>query len=262
MLKNYLPELYQKILPTDVLQISIVETKAQCGQCNKAQPRTAENGSYKEHLKCCTFEPFLPNYLVGAILKSSLFGKKALVEKIKQKKCSLPIGVRVPWVFQKELHENPTDFGNREDWLCSYYDRTLNQCGIWKYRGSVCTSFYCQSSYQEKGIEFWRLFAEYMNLVEMGLAQEVLVHMDFSSRQIDQMLGALRWSSSCLLEKEWDISQTREIWQDRFEQQEEFYEQCYKFVCGQISSEWARNLDRNMLDKVLQIGLELKSEQI
>lgn len=222
--KHLLPSFYQQILPGDILGMEIKETKATCDACIKVP-------QYKENLKCCTFHPFLPNYLVGQILLDQkarpTFITQTLQHKISKRQYVLPLGIVAPVAYQVEFNElKSKQFGKREDWLCPYYDRALNVCGVWRNRGSVCTSFYCHSSKGSKGKNFWKVALDYLSYVEMVLCEEALVHLDFSPRQVSDLLGYINRREGTPAELKSDsmsLKTARSLWNGYFDEQESFY---------------------------------------
>jgi hypothetical protein len=104
LLKHILPEFYQKLLPAAILNLPIDEKKATCNQCIMSSDRSRAKLTYAENLKCCTFQPFLPNYLVGAILQSDLPGRQVIEDMIARRRYSLPIGIVAPVRFQMEFN--------------------------------------------------------------------------------------------------------------------------------------------------------------
>ncbi len=197
-----IPRYYSRLIPSEILDLPLSETTASCGNCVMAvsskDPRRAESqahfrrvrGQYKNHLKCCTYHPFLPNYAVGAILsdtsENSRYGRSSLVQKMADRTQLLPLGVPAPRAYQIEFHQSKSDFGKKDELLCPYFDSSKNQCGLWIYRGSVCTSFFCASD-SSWGLEFWDELGLYLSLIEISLAELVLERMGFSSREM--MLG-------------------------------------------------------------------------
>lgn len=179
-------ELYGRLLPNEILKIQTQELKATCQNCIQVP-------HYDASLKCCTFHPFLPNYLVGQILldekKNPTFITEVVKHKISRRIFVLPLGIVAPLQFQVELETmKKKKFGRAEDWLCPYYDKTQNRCGIWQNRGSVCTSFYCESSKDKSGQAYWKKSLDYLSAIEMGLAEEALARLDFSPRQVSDQL--------------------------------------------------------------------------
>jgi Fe-S-cluster containining protein len=230
--------LYKNLLPAKVLEMDVSEGKADCESCTMSKSPVPTAKRYREDLKCCTFYPFIPNYAVGAILTEEKFKKGAEImrEIIRSQTYSLPIGLVPPVKYQLEFKKRKDgDFGNIEDWLCPYFDRDKEQCTIWSYRGSVCTSFYCKSSYGLRGKKFWNDVSNYLSYVEMALLEEALIRLDFSPRQISDMLGFLnREEGTAAEKKEWNLPlKTAKLhWRDRLGEQEQFFIKCYEIVKG------------------------------
>jgi len=238
-LKYQLPDLYQNLLPRVILNADLTETKATCQDCAMAPLKRGVRAriTYEPHLKCCTYEPFLPNYLVGSVLlQAQRFpqGVAALRRKISTREYALPLGTAPRVSFQVEFNARKEgEFGNREDWLCPYYQTQTQNCGIWKYRGAVCTSFFCKSDYGSKGLGFWEKLSNYLSYVEMALAEECLVELDFSPRQISEQLQYLNRQEASVQEllspslapKNW-----KSLWNGYDSDIEVFYKKCAQKV--------------------------------
>ncbi len=229
MLKYQLPEIYHKILPTELLTADVRETKATCDNCNWKE--------YQPSLKCCTYEPYLPNYLVGALFENPSTSAQALQvlrRKIEKREYSLPVGMMASVRYQVHFNNRePEDFGNREDWLCPYYQREQQNCGVWRNRGAVCTTYYCQSNHGKKGIAFWEKFSDYLTYVEMAIMEDVLVHMGFSPRQISDCLEYINRQDGSPAEMKSDslpLAVSKKLWLEHFDNQEEFFRKCYRMV--------------------------------
>lgn len=232
-----MPHLYSQLFPDELLNLNLEETKATCDQCAMTRSRTRGEISYQEHLKCCTFYPFMPNYLIGAGLSDSSLTPSLggdLRAMISKRRFSLPIGFVAPIRYQLEFNQRkPHEFGQREDWLCPYFDRAQKNCRIWKYRSAVCTSFYCKSSYGQKGMKFWFDLSEYLTYVEMALLEEALIRLDFSPRQISDQLGYLNRKTSTVAEaRSWVIPEkvARDLWNGYFDEQEVFFKRTLEIV--------------------------------
>jgi Fe-S-cluster containining protein len=229
MIQHQIPDLYKSFFPKELLTARIEETKATCSSCNWK--------AYQPDLKCCTFEPYLPNYLVGALLGSASTApsaKAALQKKMAARQYSLPIGMTASVKYQVRFNQRkPEDFGNQKDLLCPYYSRDTQNCGIWKYRGAVCTTFFCQSNYGQKGQQFWAQLNDYLTYVEMALMEDVLVHLDFSPRQLSDCLEYLNRHEGSALElklQSLPIEKARKLWNGYFDEQEEFFRKTYQMV--------------------------------
>lgn len=220
-----------------------VENIATCDSCAMAPPRRedkAETIWYRGDLKCCTYHPFLPNYLIGALFsdpKTPQYILKELRRKIAVREFALPIGMTAPTAYQIPFTQRTEfEFGQREDWLCPYFNKAENNCGIWRWRDAVCTGFICKSSYGKKGESFWKMLEEYLAYVELALLEECLIRLDFSPREISVSLPLIS-----KFEGEDDESQAmrmtpeeaRGYWKkDSYQDIEGFYKKTYEIVCS------------------------------
>jgi hypothetical protein len=253
MLRHLITPLYHTLFAREILDFQLKETKATCDNCAMSPKE------YRADLKCCTFEPFIPNYLVGAALQSASTSKEALSvikKKIERRSLALPIGLAAPLRFQIEFnHRTDGEFGNREDWLCPYYSRATQNCGIWKHRGAVCTSYYCKSDAGKKGLQYWKALENYIHYTEMALMEESLVMMDFSPRQVNACLEYLNRSEG----KGWELKQdsmpedlAKKLWNGYYDDPESFYRKTYERV---------QNLSKGEFREVLgDMGFELEQQ--
>jgi hypothetical protein len=251
---------YKNLFSSEILDMEPQETKATCHSCLMSKTVIPKAKRYREDLKCCTFYPFLPNYAVGAVLSDPKLakGREVIENIIKENKYSLPIGLVPPVKYQMTFRKRkPGDFGNIETWLCPYFDKTGNQCSIWSYRGAVCTSFYCKSSFGQKGKKFWAGVSDYLTYVEMGLMEEALIRLDFSPRQIGDCLMYLNRDKAGKEElKTWSLPEktARVHWRDYYENQTGFFIKCYELVKGfdknefkEMMGEQGKKLESQML---------------
>lgn len=234
-IKSYIPQIYSHFLPKEILELKINETKVNCSNCTMAYSN-AKKITYNINLKCCTYYPYLPNYLVGAILSDPTMTEahKIIRKMIETRRYCLPIGLTPPVKYQMLFNKKKkNDFGNDPQLLCPYYNKKNNNCNIWKYRESVCTTFICFSSYGKKGINFWEHMNDYLTYVEMALMEEALVMLDFSPRDISNLLGYLNRDHATNTElKNWNLPKHKAIklWNGYYDEQENFYKKCYGLV--------------------------------
>lgn len=244
MLKAELPSLYQLFFSKELLAVERPEPLATCANCamtlenqiTKCKTRKPEI-SYQANLKCCTYFPFMPNYLVGAILESEDTAesiRQEIQSRIKKRVYALPIGIVPPIPHQVEFnHRKKNDFGNRADWLCPYYSLSENNCGIWRFRGAVCSTFFCKTIGGKKGQLYWTKLSDYLTYVEAALMEEVLVQLDFSPRQISENLQYLNRFDATAAEKKLHclpLELAKELWNGYFDQQDWFYRRSFEIV--------------------------------
>ncbi len=257
-IKDIVPGIYQNFLGPKILELGAVEKKATCGSCLRARDKRFSY-SYKENLKCCTFHPYLPNYAVGALVSAAVKteGVVRIENKIENLEFCFPIGILAPFDYQLAfLSKNDTDFGNRADLLCPYFSKDDNQCSIWEYRGVVCTSFYCRSDYGQNGLKFWAVLSDYLSYVEMALAEECLVQLDFSPRDLSDQLMYLNKREFSLDEQSQKVLSSKvdkKLW-NGYTNKIDFYKKCFSLVNG---------IDRQAFKEILGVqGLQLEKEVI
>lgn len=247
-LKYQFPNFYENLLPRDILNFAPEEKKATCDNCAMSEGRHKGPKFYKPDLKCCTFQPFIPNFLVGGVFEDASASKahEVLRHQIENRLYSLPVGMTASVRYQMEFKSNKeSDFGQNPDWLCSYYDRETQLCKMWRHRGVVCTTFYCKSSYGKQGMHFWSDLSDYLSYVEMALMEESLVMLDFSPRQVSTLITYLNRDSGT--QKELKAHRlppalAKELWNGYFHEQEEFYKKSFRI---------AANLDKKSLKEIM-----------
>lgn len=251
-IKYIVPPLYQSYFPSSIWNADIQETKATCHQCIQAPHK------YDSVLKCCTFWPFIPNYIVGQILLSTdekyQKVKSVVQDHIARRLYSLPMGLMAPPDYQVNFkRKKKSIFGRNEDFLCPYFSKETNNCGAWLYRGSVCTSFFCESSFAGKGQAFWQQFENYLSYLEMGLSQEVLTYKDYSPRDVNVQLEFLNVKKV----KRLVLPTYKKIWKHFYGNEAEFYVQAAQFV---------DQMPKSQVDEVIgETGVSIRnllSEQI
>lgn len=257
-LEQIVPKIYSGFISKKVLAINVTETKATCDNCLRSRDRRFAY-TYKPDLKCCTFHPYLPNYAVGALLQqeNETPGIKKIKCKIENREFAFPIGIMAPFDYQFIfLTKEKEHFGNDKNLLCPYYDDLKNQCSIWQYRGVVCTSFYCRSDFGQDGLKFWAVLSDYLSYVEMSLAEECLVQLDFSPRDLSDQLLFLNkrefepeeTEQKCLA-----LDVDKSLW-NGYNDKTDFYKKCFAIV---------QKIDRKQFKDILgSQGLGLEKEVI
>lgn len=222
-LNEVFPQPFRKYLAE--FDLPLEEKKATCDDCRMTK---SEGGfSYKADVKCCTFFPFLSNFQVGAILSEG----KAPLEIINKLRAFIktdqaqPLGVAPDFNYQKKFLKRGVEaFGRDAELLCPYYDRQNSRCGVWNWRGGVCTSFYCESSYGLKGIEFWRELEKYFLMFEKTLSYDALLNLGFNAVEADACLKAVPSGSLT------PFHFRKNLWHEMNDQREEVYLKTHAYV--------------------------------
>lgn len=151
----------------------------------KPQGVTRDKGPFLNHLKCCTYFPYLPNFSLGALTEEKM--NEALPQGI-----LLPVGL-FPSPGQQNLIEElgAEGFGRKVELLCPFFSAKENQCSIWAQRPGVCTSYFCKSDLGKSGLSFWGDVEKYLNHFEWKLACEVIFQMGMTENELAYCQGAI-----------------------------------------------------------------------
>ncbi len=259
-----LPKIYRQFLPLPLRPGAertsshhLSETKATCFSCAMAPkagkvPPADTTKWYQASLRCCTYQPFLPNFLVGQALAEGPDSLAAEIrQQIKNRQYCLPIGIVPSPKFQVSFnHREPGEFGHVADWLCPYLDSSDLSCRVWAIRGSVCSTYFCKSSYGKQGLRFWQGLGEYLAVLEMCLLEEALALHGFSPREQNASLEFLNMQT-CTPElwraEAMPAALEKELWRDWANEKEKFYELCFH---------WIRDLKRPDFLRLLPPGVK------
>src|SRR4029077_8749799 len=141
-----LPPLYAKWVG-DLLGGAIPrEFRATCDNC--AMREGTGEGAGAAHyyfdpvIKCCTYIPELPNFLVGRILSdndpAAQFGRTTVEKRIKDGIAVTPLGLAQPPVFSLLYRSSEQSFGRSSSLRCPHYIEDGGRCGVWRNRDSTC----------------------------------------------------------------------------------------------------------------------------
>ena len=226
-----LPEIYSQLLPEAFWQLSRVEKSAHCADC--VMCKSSQKPFLKE-TKCCTYSPFLANYLIGGILLSApSVGQKRIQNKILYREWALPIGLVASPNYQRQFqNKSKEDFGRRFDLKCDFYISSSGECAVWKWRDSQCSTYFCRYD-QPDGATFWSQIQTYLYDIELHLAQLCLLEAGFHQNEIEENL---RWVylqnevENQAFQAEVTALKWTEFWQHQQDRIEEYYKKCYIWV--------------------------------
>tara|TARA_B100000749_G_scaffold280875_1_gene279602 strand:+ start:49748 stop:50392 length:645 start_codon:yes stop_codon:yes gene_type:complete len=121
-----------------------------------------EGEGFTQASKCCTYFPFVANYSIGADIEFyiSKFGKKGLVTFL---------GLHPEKKYRDQFALN--GFGKGEGLGCPLFQN--GSCSDWSRRSTECQFYFCKP-WTAKSMK--KDLRNYMNDMEMGLAQMAAVH--------------------------------------------------------------------------------------
>ena len=180
-----LPEIYQNFLPAIFGKDLHLEVYADCSNCNMCQPNTLVDDQrfLSQKLNRCTFKPIVPNYLIGGIINDPTM-KSKISDFVSNKSSKIqPLGY---FPSQQELayYESilPHNFGIDEHAACELLDQ--GNCSIWKYRNSICSTYFCHYFKSKYGKLFWEDVRDFLQLIETSLSEYCCYELGISNHYI------------------------------------------------------------------------------
>ncbi|MDB5078613.1 MAG: hypothetical protein JWP00_537 [Chloroflexi bacterium] len=244
-INSNLPPLYAGWM-SQALQGSIpVETKAtceNCAMCNRAAPTVPQTLFFNPKVKCCTYIPELPNFLVGRILlepdAATVPGRDKLQERIIKGIAVTPFGVVKPPVYDLLYSQATNFFGKSEAMRCPYYIEEGGLCGVWKHRNSVCATWFCKHNRGATGFLFWKNIQKLLTQVERSLAVWCIYQLDVGKAAFKRLFpldfpnqGNSRTAlDGNQLDGLKDEADYRLAWGNWYSRENEFYELCAQLV--------------------------------
>jgi hypothetical protein len=137
---------------------------------------------FDPRVKCCSYVPTLPNFLVGRILldadPDSAAGRASVEGRIAAGVGVTPAGLEQPPAHALLYRNAPAAFGRSVALRCPHYRSDTGTCGIWRHRQSVCTTWFCKYVRGAVGHRFWTALRHLLATVERSLASYCVLKLD------------------------------------------------------------------------------------
>jgi hypothetical protein len=230
------------------IEPEIHATCADCAMCKPADaPADPAAHYFNPRVKCCTFLPSLPNFLVGRILLDpdpGLAPGRASVEaRIAAGVGLTPLGLGRS--AAQDAHDPGSGFGHDEALLCPHYVQEGGLCGIWPHREATCATFFCKHVRGAAGAAFWNALHRLLQSVEQALAWHCLEALDVGPVAVSILLDAAGDSLDAVIARRPDGTFTpegrRAIWGDWAGRERAFYEAAAGLV---ETMSWGEILER------------------
>lgn len=180
--RSALPKVYEHLLPS-FFDLPVVDepraTCDSCAMCDKGQnPSTVSAAFFRPDIKCCTYYPTLPNYLVGSALDDARPGSAEGARRLRAV-IARRVGVTPRWVAAPRKYRVLLDaarlssFGRSESLLCPYYAKDTGRCTIWEHREGICATFFCKHQHGGSGRRFWMALKQWLAHTERTIAEHV-----------------------------------------------------------------------------------------
>jgi hypothetical protein len=156
------------------------ETEATCSDCamcvGRDERRTAGRVFFDPMVKCCSFMPVLPNFLVGRILSDAGPGaaraRSSVEARIQERLAVTPLGLDRPAKYDLLYEHGSAGFGQSRTLRCPHFvEPGGGRCAIWRHREAVCATYFCKHVRGSVGMDFWHSVRRLLGAVEADLAR-------------------------------------------------------------------------------------------
>jgi Fe-S-cluster containining protein len=250
-LRDVLPPIYGPLLSDFFDRPTVVESRATCGDCamcdkSGGDPANLAVTFFRPDIKCCSYHPTLPNFLVGAALSDEAPELESGRQRIRGK-IARRVGVTPEWLAAPRKYlvllaaARESSFGRSDALLCPYYERETGGCSIWRHRESVCATFFCKHVAGSTGHAFWAATRRYMEHVEQTLARYAARSVAAGVSEPDTPRNVL--TREDLEDRPPNDADYARWWGDWSGREEAFYVECAKRVRALTPEEFARLVD-------------------
>lgn len=165
------------------------EPHATCSACALAPPEghvaRADERYFDPRLKCCTFIPSLPNFLVGGALRGP--GRARIAARIARGVGVSPLGLEPSEREALLAREGRAGFGHAHALRCPYLDED-GRCQIWAHRNAVCATWFCRHARGLVAERLWRAAKRYLSAAERAVALHCAMVVDVGDAALALLL--------------------------------------------------------------------------
>jgi len=235
-----LPRLYRRWLDRLLGAPLRREKKANCSQCPMCRAGdTAALEVYRPDVKCCTYTPKLPNFLVGSVLSDAATDERTravLTARIEDASSASPLGLRAAPLYRLVYEAAKAQgFGKLESLACPYLtiSATGGQCGVWNHRNSACSTWFCKHIDGPHGAAVWREVESLLRRVESLLSLWACFRLGLSARTLAELRAEVEADSAARVTGEllgtWEAN-TAKLWSDWSGDKLGFYRESFALI--------------------------------
>ncbi len=222
---HQMPGVWRTMLPED---LQFLRYPSECESSCDACPKVKEENFHPD-VRCCSYHPRVPNFLLGFALNDP--ETAPLVEKMIAHRLATPEGMQSsPVQLRKSLEQMLAPHATGEaPVVCGFLDANARRCGIYKYRDSVCATFFCKHDQKDDGEEFWRSLQSLAGQCEAALSQLVMADLGLDVDGYVAAFDSLAATMPALLAQqteEWPTEVLQLLWKQWSGREAEFYRAC------------------------------------
>ena len=210
------PGAWAHLLPEDAQWLRLPNERfAACTTCPPVKL-----GDYVSECRCCGYLPQMTNFAVGFALQGP---SASVMRSVIADGHALPFGLSPsPRLFAEAIATNAQGrFGQEPSLACPFKHPETHHCGVYAYRNSVCSTFFCHHDQGDQGEEFWSLLQAVAGSAETAVAQwamgqaglpstDVFATMDHLAEHVSEWVHGDRSWSERALDAIWGIHRGHE----------------------------------------------------
>ena len=235
-----LPPLYARWI-TGILGGPIPrEVRSTCDHCAMVGPHDPASGvpAFDSAMKCCSYQPSLPNYLAGGILSDASLSGSSGLESVENRITGgvdvSPLQIGVPPSYRMFYDATaPWGFGRTTTLRCPHLTEA-GTCGIWQHRNGVCATWFCKYSRGATAGAFWNSINYLLRTIENDLTVWCCLELGIDPSAILTVVDNRPRSGGDRLHEELlpgvAAAKSRELWGAWHDRKEEFYRECARLV--------------------------------
>jgi hypothetical protein len=122
-------------------------------------------------VRCCTYQPDLPNFLVGLALSREDSGSEQIRRRLEAVDGVYVRGLAGTWEQRRRYAVQGGDVFGRDPTLrCPYWVQSDRPCGIYASRISVCRTWHCRYEDGDYGRTAWKALRDLLAEIEQRLS--------------------------------------------------------------------------------------------
>ena len=120
--------------------------------------------------RCCTYQPTLPNWAVGAALIAGGPGSTAIRQRLTEPDGLDRLGIAPPARLRGPAGAG---FGRDDSHTCPYWVEGPLGCSVHAHRNGVCRTWSCKTTHGARGMAAWTAVRDVLRSAEDTLAERV-----------------------------------------------------------------------------------------
>ncbi|MBW1881755.1 MAG: hypothetical protein JRJ84_25635 [Deltaproteobacteria bacterium] len=149
------------------------ESKSSCARCPMHPPPGGDPTGRRTFtwVRCCTYQPNVPNFLVGVALSRGDSGSEQVRARLEEVDGVYVRGLVGTWEKRRRYAAQGGErFGRDATLRCPYWVEDDLSCGIYASRISVCRTWHCRYEDGEYGRDAWKALRDLLAEIELRLS--------------------------------------------------------------------------------------------